>query len=187
VGLPSARIERAYLADQAAHLANFLGGSSARVDRGDDAACSAAGQIGFHEGNSERMERIHHRLHALAMTLFGITALDVAFHLTTFLAGIEIPRWSERWMILTAAFLPALGAALASINNLGEFARLHRRSAAMAQGLSVLAERLQAARRRSVGPSLAELAEIAVETAEMMVDETVDWRIVVVDLPHAAG
>ncbi len=183
VGLPPARADRVYLDDQAAHLAAFLG----RPGKDRAGEPGRGGQIGFHLTNSERMERIHHRLHLMALTLFVITILGVAFHVASFLEGVGTPDWVERWLILSAAFLPALGAALASINNLGEFARLHRRSRAMAEGLTVLAESLGRLCARAGGPTLAELADVAGETAGMMVDENIDWRIVVLDVPHAAS
>jgi hypothetical protein len=37
------------------------------------------------------------------------------------------------------------------------------------------------------GPTLAHVSELAAELASMMVDENTEWRIVVLDLPHAAG
>jgi len=40
---------------------------------------------------------------------------------------------------------------------------------------------------RPEGPSLARVSELSAQLAEMMIDENTEWRIVVLDLPHAAG
>jgi hypothetical protein len=133
------------------------------------------------------MERIHRRLHRWALLLFAITIVGVAFNLLVPLATSHEPDWMGRWLIMVSAFFPALGAALATINNQGEFARLQRRSRAMTQGLIVVQKHLAALADQTAGLTLAPVTALAAQMAAMMVDENIDWRIVVLDLPHAAG
>jgi len=167
---PSAKIDGPYLKEQADDLLAFLGG-----------------QIGFHHLNCERLERIHRRLHQSTLGLFCLSMVGVLLNwFLTATMGAAEPRWISRWLILISAVFPALGAALASIDNQGEFARLQRRSRAMAERFAELKARI-AAMHDSATLSLAALADLASRIASMMIDENVDWRIVVLDLPHAAG
>jgi len=179
-GLPNARVGVPYVADQLAYLSDFIGAPA--EGRGQP-----RGQIGFHHANCERLERIHHRLHRMALVLFAVTILGVALNWFIPLVMAREPSWIGRWLILVSAFFPALGAALASINNQGEFARLQRRSRAMAEGFAAVKTRIAGLRDQDAGATLAEVTALAAHMAAMMVDENIDWRIVVLDLPHAAG
>jgi hypothetical protein len=176
IGLPEARVDGAYVAGQIADLLDFVGEAQA-----------GAGQLGFHRLNCERMERIHHRLHRMALILFGVTMAAVGVNWAQRLIFPQSPARLSEWLILFSACLPALGAALASINNQGEFARLQRRSRAMAASLSAMRERIVALAAQPQAPPLTEVTAIAAQIAAMMVDENTEWRIVVQDLPHAAG
>ena len=167
---PSAKIDGRYLIEQAEDLFEFL-----------------AGQVGFHHLNCERLERIHRRLHQSTLGLFCLSIVGVL--LNWFLPaamGASEPAWISRWLILISAVFPALGAALASIDNQGEFARLQRRSRAMAERFADVRLRI-ATLRHSPRLSLDALADLASRTATMMIDENVDWRIVVLDLPQRRG
>jgi hypothetical protein len=75
----------------------------------------------------------------------------------------------------------------ASINNQGEFARLQRRSRAMADSLSAVREQISALAAEPEPPPLARVTELAARLAAMMVEENTEWRIVVLDVAHAAG
>lgn len=174
-GLPDAEVTAPYAAIQLQHLSNFVG------------AKGGGGQIDFHHNNCERLERIHHRLHQLSLGLFSLTIAGVA---ANWLLPLALPiqhPWVGRWLILTAAFFPALGAALATINNQGEFARLQRRSRAMSDGFEALKAKMAALRVQAPAIDLAAVTDLAGKITAMMVDENIDWRIVVLDLPHAAG
>ncbi|MGH7025358.1 MAG: hypothetical protein ACREEB_17460 [Caulobacteraceae bacterium] len=175
-GLPEARIGENYVAARCAGLIHFLG-----------SAAPPEGQIGFHHTNCERMERIHQRLHRMSLILFTVTMAAVAANWTIRFFSPGAPERVTAWLILFSAFLPALGAAFASINNQGEFARLQRRFRAMAQSLVALRDRIAVLASEPSGPELARVSEIAAQIASMMVDENTEWRIVVLDLPHAAG
>ncbi|HEY7852313.1 MAG TPA: hypothetical protein VIB82_05015 [Caulobacteraceae bacterium] len=174
VGLPDARITGGYVERQLAELLTFVGDPS-------------HGQIGFHEMNCARMERIHHRLHRMSLILFAGTLGAVAANWFLRFTFPTAPQKVADWLILFSAVLPALGASLASINNQGEFARLQRRSRAMAESLAAIRERIAALAAEPATPPLAAVADLAAQIATMMVDENTEWRIVVLDLPHAAG
>ncbi|HEY5289481.1 MAG TPA: hypothetical protein VIJ59_05565 [Caulobacteraceae bacterium] len=175
-GLPEARIDESYVAARREELVNFLG-----------SATPPRGQIGFHHLNCERMERIHQRLHRMSLILFAATIAAVAVNWLIRFLSDGAPDRLTAWLVLFSAFLPALGAAFASINNQGEFARLQRRSHAMASSLTVVRERIASLAGDTPPPPMARLSELAAQIAAMMVDENADWRIVVLDLPHAAG
>lgn len=174
--LPNAQVDGAYVEAQLARLETFLGD-----------AHSGEGQLGFHTASAERHERIHERLHRLSLGLFAITLAGVASNWVLPLFTRVPPHWAGHWLVFVSAFFPALGAALASINNQGEFARLQRRSQAMAQGFTAIKGRIAALRDQDSPPQLADVAQLAERITAMMVEENSDWRVVVLDLPHAAG
>jgi hypothetical protein len=93
--------------------------------------------------------------------------------------------------VLASATLPALGAALAGIKNQGEFARLARRSAAMADGFKRFAEQieaLQSAGSSTVNaPKLSQVGSLAGKIADVMVEEVSDWRVFFIDRPQTAA
>ena len=57
----------------------------------------------------------------------------------------------------------------------------------MAESLSALREQIAALAAGPGAPPLARVSDLAAQIAAMMVDENTEWRIVVLDLPHAAG
>ena len=176
VGLPNATVHKTYVIERCAELLEFLGTASPEH-----------GQIGFHHMNCHRMERIHQRLHRMSLILFGVTIAAVATNWILRFVNPDAPERVTEWLVLFSAFLPSLGAAFATINNQGEFARLQRRANAMAQSLTALRGQIIDLISDPEGPSLARVSEIAAQLAAMMVDENTEWRIVVLDLPHAAG
>lgn len=173
-GLPAVRIDKTYLETRCNELLEFLGSSD-------------QGQIGFHRMNSRRMERIHHRLHRMSLVLFVITIIAVAINWGIRFVHPNAPEQASDWLILFSAFLPALGAALASINNQGEFARLHKRGNAMAHSLDLLRSHIAGLDSAPEGPTMSGLSAEAARLGQMMIEENAEWRIVVLDLPHAAG
>jgi hypothetical protein len=176
VGLPEARVTGSYIKANLDEMVEFLGTTT-----------PPHGQIGFHHINCERMERIHHRLHRMTLILFTASIMAVGLNwLVRFAWPAEIDRVNQ-WLILFSAFLPALGATLASINNQGEFARLQRRSHAMADSLRAVREKVFNLDVDPHPPPLAIVSELAAQIASMMVDENTEWRIVVLDVPHTAG
>lgn len=92
-------------------------------------------------------------------------------------------------LFIVLAALPAFGAALASIANQGEFARLAKRSVAMASTFEEFARRVGELEQRLLAESaepttqLADVITLATEITQVMVDEVSDWRVVVAEQP----
>ena len=187
-GIPTARATIAYRLECLDYLADVTAGPE-------------AGQLGFHRATYERSEKIHDRLHRAALFLFWISIVGIVVHLALILPiapqgeakrTIEaINRGSSGWLILISAVAPALGAALANINNQGEFARLAKRSRAMADVFGRFEAEITQLRDRATGDEqgapLAQVTSLASQVAERMIEENLDWRVVVLDLPHVAG
>jgi hypothetical protein len=182
LGLPDARLTADYLRECIAYIARIV-----------------RDQITFHRTAATRSERIEHRLHRTGFVLFFVALLMVAVHVLQpawqplvrkylmhepKISALDTATHSEWdiWLI-GAAWLPAIGAALAAINNQGEFARVARRSLAMAGRLEQDLERLL--NYRGVSRS-SEVAEDALRVAQTMVDEVLDWRLVFLDRPLVA-
>ncbi len=156
----------------------------------------ADGQRRFHEVNARRFEHLYERLHRAAFWLFLLTIVAISLHLSPRLFARSLAsfgRWVEanrEWLVLASALLPALGAALTSINNHGEFIRIAKRSRAMADGFARFADDIRRLRRAlDAGErvTLAQVTPLASKIAETMVDEVIDWRVVVLDRPQTAA
>lgn len=170
VGLPPQRVTPESLRECLAELKNIIGE-----------------QIRFHRQNSERSERLDHRLHAMGMCLFGLTAAAVVLHLVPYLLGwaggsLHWPDGFGRFLTAISAVFPALGGALAAINNQGEFARLAKRSQAMADRLEEIQQEISNL-RTSERPNSSRTIVAAVRAAQLMVDEVSDWRVIFQDRP----
>ena len=181
-GLPSANVTPAYMDDCLTDLTDIVSGE-------------ANGQVGYNIANAERAHRIHHRLHRATVGLFCLTILGICLHLAPHLIGDAlgpVRPWLEGagdWLVLASAVLPALGASLAGINNHGEFARMSKRSQAMADGFAQFSGRIagmQERLSRDEHVALAEVIPLASTIAQTMVDEVIDWRVVVLDRPQTA-
>jgi hypothetical protein len=125
---------------------------------------------------------IFFRTHLTFLVLAIILALGAAF---------SRQHGSESLLdfFLVLGALPAFGAAVASIANQGEFARLARRSVAMASVFERFADRIKELERSLVADTgstetqLADAIALATEIAQVMVDEVSDWRFVVAEQP----
>lgn len=158
LGLPSARIDDAYLSEAHASLAALL----------DD-------QIGYVRREAGRMHRLEHRLHRLGGALFAITALVCAGVL-----GIEVV-WTfshepsaahvlPLGVTVLSASLPAIGAAIYGIRMQGDFAGAAERNAALAMQLGEL--------RRIVAdeaPGFDGLRRLIRRTAELLTADVSQW------------
>jgi hypothetical protein len=83
-----------------------------------------------------------------------------------------------------------VGAALAGINNQGEFRRIAKRSHAMREQLDVLREEINAQLReiglpseQITGQPSTRAASLASDVARLLVNEVLDWRVVLLDRP----
>lgn len=138
------------------------------------------GQQRFHLETKDRSERIRHRLHRTTVFLFALTMAGIGLHLIFGSVGdAALAGQLDRWLVLSSATLPALGAALAGINNQGEFIRLAKRSEAMAGGFSRFKAEIEQLRAKPV--RLVDVVPLASEIADVMVQEVVDWRVMFFD------
>ena len=160
LGLPSARVDAAYLAHAHASLVALL----------DD-------QIGYLEREAGRMNRLEHRLHRTGGVLFSITAavcvgvlvLDGLAALDTSVFG----GWAEHLPIgvtVVSATLPAIGAAIYGVRMQGDFSGAAERNQELAAQLAQL-------RRVAVDerPAFDGLRRLARRTAELLAQDVSQW------------
>lgn len=170
IGLPSIQVDEAY-----ARAA--LGRLKSVVDA----------QVEFHESSHVRHHRIEERLHWGGISLFGLTAAVVALHFLELVVGLlsghETVQEGMSWMTVVAAFLPVVGAAFAGISNQGEFARLAMRNEAMANRLQGLSVEIESILNRRGCVTLSEVSRMSLRVAQLMIDEVVDWRVIVLHRP----
>ena len=175
--LPDTVVNRDYLLDCLDHLAGVVGSE-------------AGGQWGFHARTGMRAHHLHHRLERASLILFILTFVGILIHLALAWPGIfpqEAGEARDRWLVLVSATAPALGAALAGINNQGEFKRLSKRSAAMADGLSRIARDIVRLRTGDQPLRLSDVLQISERLGELMIQEVMDWRIMFADRPPTAA
>jgi hypothetical protein len=135
------------------------------------------GQIVFHRAAARRSERIDRRLHWLGLGLFGLTFVPILAHF--------VRSWptDPNLRIFFAALLPAIGAGVAAIKNQGEFARISKRSRAMAERLEQMNKDLELSRESATALHSSHVAKYALDVAQLMVGEVLDWRVIFVDRP----
>lgn len=134
-------------------------------------------QIDYHTRTSDRHKKLDRRVHRIGVALFALTFLACLLHLCPYMTSIE------SWLIFAAAFLPALGAALAAIRTQAEAQRLSRRSHAMMQSLVQLRLEFASMPTRDGEGNSQRLRARADRVTELMVREMLDWRVVVLDQP----
>ncbi len=183
LGIPNLRVTPAYTAECLDYLFDIADGPQ-------------HGQLRFHIASHVRSEKIGERLEQGTLLLFWVSIAGIVINFALPSLALWDPQAAtdraviNRWLTLLSAVTPAFGAALASINNLGEFSRLAKRSRAMADGFIRFRNQITAMRAKAAGPPplpIAEVTHLAGRMAEAMVEENVDWRVVVLDLPHSAG
>jgi len=163
VGLPKAEITQVYLSECISYIRQVI-----------------VGQNTFHQVTATRSETIEHRLHLTGFVLFVLAAVAVAAGLLVeFGLDWDIPRLHDILLFFAAGF-PAVGAALAAISNQAEFARIAKRSHAMAGRLQQEVDKLD---KYSATVRSGQVAEDALRVAQTMVDEVLDWRLVFLDRP----
>jgi hypothetical protein len=141
------------------------------------------GQIKYHDRNATDLSAIDRRLHWLANGLFGGTFVACAVHFSLMIAMDAIPAWAGILLVTLNAVLPAFGAAIAAIRNQGEFHRIAQRSRAMCEELSDLQMALADIPSRANELKSQNMRRIMEQTARLMINETLDWRIVFQDRP----
>jgi hypothetical protein len=163
IGLPDAVLDQDYLAGCLTHLEALL-----------------AGQLDYHKVNARRSQTIEHRLQTGVVFFLGLTLLACVLHVF----HVLLP---EHVLIFACGFFPALGAALAAINNQGEFRRVAKRSEAMKDQIHLLQTRVTDLQGRiASGPDdtlASDVRVLAGESARLLLHEVLDWRVVFLDRP----
>jgi hypothetical protein len=147
------------------------------------------GQVTYHKGNAERLERADRFLHRAGIFLFRLAAAACTFHLLNYVLLLfgkhMFPH--EGWIALSLTLItvvgPAFGAALTAIRFQGEFERVIKRSRAMKGQLQQISDELEKCQRTSATPSSGTLGEIATRGAQLMISEVLDWRTVFLERP----
>lgn len=117
LGLPSARVDNAYLACVRDDLTKLIDG-----------------QVAYMAADARRMHRLEHRLHLLGTILFALTALTCVALLAFKTMDALIPRLDSAAHAVSigatifSAALPAIGAAIYGIRMQGDFAGSAERS-----------------------------------------------------------
>jgi hypothetical protein len=152
-------------------------------------------QLRYHAGKAESNHLIEKRLHRTGVLLIAITIAACSLHLLPLL--IPGLHWSEglAWLLtFLCGFLPAFGAAIAGINNQGEFKRLAKTSESMQHEYGLLSGEINALKLelcacdgRSLANSIKKTRKTAYRISQLMIDELSDWRITYhnrpIDLP----
>jgi hypothetical protein len=143
-------------------------------------------QAEYHEGKSAENFKINHWLHVSAVSMFFIVALACIFHLF-FEKIVLIPHFGhtlhlhenavKALLSFFAIVSPALGAAFAGIRSQGEYERIARHSAAMADYLREKSEQLNTLEHET-NLNSSSLAKVVEDIAEKRIEEVLDWRIV---------
>lgn len=168
-GLPGISIDRTYLRAALAALIEP----------------HAAAQRSYHLAKAERLHKVHHRLDALAETLFTLAIVAVSAYLLLklgSLSGIVPEAWphdtSKLFTFLGIAF-PTLGASVAGIRFFGDFERFASISQVTAEKLQAVCERIELLQ---AGPpsavTYASVSELAHAIDEIVVNEIENWQAV---------
>jgi len=168
LGLPNARINAVY-------LKKYL----------DDLLVLAQDQQAYHSTNSQSNHLIERRLHRSGIILVGATIAACMIHLLpVFIPELQWPVGFARLLTFLSGFLPALGAALAGINNQGEFKTLAKTSESMQHEYSILSaelsglkKALQSSDEKSVIHLFKRIKDVAYRISHLMIEELSDWRI----------
>jgi hypothetical protein len=174
LGLPSAVVDRAYLDGNLAHLADLV-----------------QGQIDYHENNARRCHNMEKWLHYCGLTFFWLTLAACGSHLWLSIKNDPLgSEWLPRVLTFLCGFFPALGAAMAGILTQGEFRRITSRSKAMLGQLQRQLKEIEGLREQtkstpsSIMPQYSTQAvTLASTTANLLVNEVLDWRVVLLDQP----
>jgi len=134
-------------------------------------------QIKYHRAASTRYQKLDRHVHVLGIGLFAATLVACALHL------FHIAKPFAGWLTLAAAFLPALGAALAAIRTQAEAQRLSRRSHGMMQSLEQLGLEFASIPTNEGEGNSQRLRARADKITDLMIKEMLDWRVVLLDQP----
>jgi len=179
LGLPNARLDGPHLKQSLEHLVQLLNE-----------------QINYYDDTARRCHHLEQRLELAARSLLGLTLVVCVAHF--FLHDhARDPIWP---LTALSGIFPAVGAALTGIVNQGEFRRLAKRSTGMTKHLKKLLEdvsKVQAALAAAAPPGAdqseklnyvsVKARDFATRTAQLMILEVLDWRVVFLDRPLVAS
>jgi len=175
IGLPNAKLDGTY-------QWRLLNATLTHEIEGPD------GQREYHRHNSESARLIDHRLHQLGVGCFILTFIILLLFLAGYVFGLTLGLdtgthdagskdplvWAKPWVTFLAAWLPALGAALAGIRVQGDFESSRDRSEAMLDALEDLAQDYRTAESRRI--DLEETARMLIVTAQTMSEDVEAWQ-----------
>jgi len=145
------------------------------------------GQRRYHERTASLFSALDRRLHRAGDALFGLTLVACLLHLahlrlegSTITARMGDP---SGWLTLLCAFLPAAGAAAAAVRGFAETQRVAQRSKAMRDALARLQADLSSVPVTCGALNLQRLRACADRVSDLMIRETLDWRVVFQDRP----
>lgn len=175
LGLPTVVVDRGYLAECLQDLHEQLGGPN--------------GQIRFHEITSLRSSQIEHRLHNLEYGCLALTLACCIIHIGHASDFGFIHQIRGGLLTFFCGVFPAIGAALAGINHQAEFRRIAQRTHSMSKQLKRQLGKVESLQKKLQNPDTAaeqlsvDVVEVASETARIMVNEVLDWRVIFQDQP----
>jgi hypothetical protein len=172
-GCQSFRVDRSYLENCLRHLARLV-----------------EEQSRYHANTAKKSEGVERWLHGGALFFLVLTLAACGAHLLPNIwHEFQPPEWIPPLLTFACGFFPALGAALAGINNQGEFRRIAKRSEAMHEHLERLHSEivgLEERQRRNpipAEPYLIPASRLARQAADLLLDEVIDRRVVLLDRP----
>ena len=129
-------------------------------------------QVGYHERNARQIELLDRRLEEFGMVLFAATVLVTIATLVGLAFRSSYVEDYGNWFTLVSAGFPALGTAVFGIRFQGDFGGDALRSMATADTLRQIDQEL----RKDV--SLSRAADLAEQSARIMLSDLDEWRLV---------
>ena len=131
-----------------------------------------APQVGYHERNAKQINLLDHRLGQIGMVLFAATLLVSVATIIGLGFGSDYVNRYGNWFTLVSAGFPALGTAVFGIRFQGDFGGDALRSMATADTLRQIDSELH----KDV--SLSRAADLAEQSARIMLADLDEWRLV---------
>lgn len=129
-------------------------------------------QVSYHQRNARQIELLDHRLEQLGLTLFAATLLVSVSTVVMLVFDPKFLSGYGNWFTLVSAGFPALGTAVFGIRFQGDFGGDAVRSMATANTLRLIDQEL----RKNV--TLSRAADLAEQSARIMLSDLDEWRLV---------
>lgn len=139
------------------------------------------GQRIYHEHVAHRFQFIGKAFFIFTSSLFAVTVAACLMHLLHINLPLEISiteggEWRPGWLLtIMVAALPAFLAALHGLSKQAEFERLTEHSEAMAEHLERIIKRFSSMHKNEIYSVT--LSNLAIDIARMMLEETLEWRV----------